>query len=49
VVLTTFDLDEYGFTVLAARASGFLLNDTPSARLHEAVRSSLRGDALLSP
>ena len=32
-----------------AGASGFLLKDTPSARLHEAVRVVASGDALLSP
>ena len=49
VVLTTFDLDEYVFTALEAGASGFLLKDTPAARLQEAVRVVASGDALLSP
>jgi DNA-binding NarL/FixJ family response regulator len=49
VVLTTFDLDEYVIAALEAGASGFLLKDTPSTRLHEAVRIIASGDALLSP
>jgi DNA-binding NarL/FixJ family response regulator len=49
VVLTTFNLDEYVFIALEAGASGFLLKDTPAARLQEAVRVVASGDALLSP
>ncbi|SDN52071.1 Response regulator receiver domain-containing protein [Klenkia soli] len=33
VVLTTFDLDEYVVRALRAGAYGFLLKDTPAARL----------------
>jgi len=31
LILTTFDLDEYAFSALAAGASGFLLKDVPPA------------------
>jgi DNA-binding NarL/FixJ family response regulator len=49
LVLTTFDLDEYVFGALHAGAAGFLLKDTPSARLIEAIRVVHAGDSLLSP
>jgi DNA-binding NarL/FixJ family response regulator len=49
VILTTYDLDEYVFDALRAGASGFLLKDSPSDRLIEAVRVASSGDALLSP
>ena len=49
LVLTTFDLDEYVYAALRAGASGFLLKDTPPARLAEAVRVVGDGDALLAP
>ena len=49
LVLTTFDLDEYVYAALRAGASGFLLKDTPPARLAEAIRVVGDGDALLAP
>jgi DNA-binding NarL/FixJ family response regulator len=49
LVLTTFDLDEYVYEALRAGASGFLLKDTPPARLAEAIRGVGEGDALLAP
>jgi DNA-binding NarL/FixJ family response regulator len=49
LVLTTFDLDEYVFGALQAGAAGFLLKDTPSARLIDAIRVVHAGDSLLSP
>jgi DNA-binding NarL/FixJ family response regulator len=49
VVLTTFDLDEYVYAALRAGASGFLLKDTRSEDLVDAVRVVSRGDALLAP
>ncbi|MDO9407018.1 response regulator transcription factor [Patulibacter sp.] len=49
LVLTTFDLDEYVYAAIRAGASGFLLKDTRSADLVEAVRVVARGDALLAP
>jgi DNA-binding NarL/FixJ family response regulator len=49
LVLTTFDLDEYVYEALRAGASGFLLKDTPPARLADAIRVIGEGDALLAP
>lgn len=49
VVLTTFDADEHVVRALRAGASGFLLKDTPPARIVEAVCAAADGDAMLSP
>lgn len=49
LILTTFDLDEYVVSALAAGASGFLLKDSTAAELVGAVRSIAKGDAALSP
>ncbi|HZE67216.1 MAG TPA: response regulator transcription factor [Sporichthyaceae bacterium] len=49
VVLTTFALDEYVFTALAAGASGFLVKDAEPAELLHAIRVVAAGDSLLSP
>ncbi|GAA1222865.1 response regulator [Pseudonocardia alaniniphila] len=49
LVLTTFDLDEYVYSALRAGASGFLLKDTPPARLLDAITLIAAGDALLAP
>jgi len=49
LMLTTFDLDEYIYEALRIGASGFLLKDTPSERLIDAVRVAASGDALLAP
>jgi len=49
LILTTFDLDEYVYAALRAGASGFLLKDTPPARLLDGVRTVAAGEALLSP
>jgi DNA-binding NarL/FixJ family response regulator len=49
LMLTTFDLDEYVYAALKAGASGFLLKDVDPPDLVAAVRSTARGDALLSP
>jgi len=49
LVLTTFDIDEYVYEALRAGASGFLLKDTETDHLLDAVRVISRGDALLAP
>lgn len=49
LILTTFDLDEYVYEALRAGASGFVLKDTPVARLVEAVRMVAEGSMLLGP
>jgi DNA-binding NarL/FixJ family response regulator len=49
LMLTTFDLDEYLYKAMRAGASGFLLKDVPRDQLINAVRTVVRGDALLAP
>lgn len=49
IVLTTFDADEYVLRALRLGAEGFLLKDTPPARLVEAVRTVAAGQPMLSP
>ncbi len=49
IVLTTFDLDEYVFAAIRAGASGFLLKDSRPEDLLGAVRTVLRGDAVIAP
>ena len=49
LVLTTFDLDEYAFSAIAAGASGFLLKDAQREELVAAVRAVHRGDGALAP
>jgi DNA-binding NarL/FixJ family response regulator len=49
VILTNYGLDEYVFNSLRAGASGFVVKDTEPADLLQALRVTMRGDALLSP
>lgn len=49
IVLTTFDTDDMVVRALRIGAAGFLLKDTPPARLVEAVRSVAAGASTLSP
>ncbi len=49
IVLTTFDADEHVVQALAAGADGFLLKDTPPARIVEALRKVADGEPMLSP
>ena len=49
IVLTTFDDDDYIFEGLRAGAVGYLLKDTPSARLADAIRAAARGESFLEP
>lgn len=49
LVLTTYDQDDYAFGALGAGASGFLLKDTRTADLHQALRAVAAGDAILTP
>jgi DNA-binding NarL/FixJ family response regulator len=49
IVLTTFDADENVLRALRAGASGFLLKDTPPARIVEAVQRVAAGEEILSP
>ena len=49
IVLTTFDDDENVFDGLRAGAVGYLLKDTPSEKLFEAIRAAARGESILQP
>jgi DNA-binding NarL/FixJ family response regulator len=48
IVLTTFDLDEYVLSAIAAGASGFLLKDAPPDDMLDAVRTVHAGDAVIA-
>jgi len=48
-VLTTMIADEHVLRALRAGAGGFLLKDTPPARIVEAIRLVAAGEAMLSP
>ncbi len=49
IMLTTFDDDDYIFDGLRAGALGYLLKDTPSEKLFEAIRAAARGESFLQP
>ncbi|WP_121190833.1 response regulator transcription factor [Microbacterium sp. AG790] len=49
LILTTFDLDEYAFGGLRAGASGFMLKDSRSEQIVDAIRAIAAGDASMSP
>jgi DNA-binding NarL/FixJ family response regulator len=49
VILTNYGLDDHVFNALHAGASGFVLKDTEPADLLQALRVTVRGEALLSP
>ncbi len=49
LVLTTFDDDDDVFEALRLGAAGYLLKDSPSARLVEAIRAVARGESFLQP
>lgn len=49
IVLTTFDSDDMILQALQAGAAGFLLKDTPPARMVQAVHSAAAGEPILSP
>lgn len=49
LVLTTFDDDEWVFDAIRAGASGYLLKDTPRAKLIEAIRGTVAGKVFVDP
>jgi DNA-binding NarL/FixJ family response regulator len=49
IVLTTFEEDDEVFSALRAGAAGFLLKDSPSESLCEAIRLAARGETWLQP
>jgi DNA-binding NarL/FixJ family response regulator len=49
LVLTTYDSDGDILRAVEAGATGYLLKDTPREELFRAIRSTARGDSVLSP
>lgn len=49
LVLTTFHEDEEIFDALRAGACGYLLKDTPSEKLVEAIHAAVRGESVIEP
>jgi DNA-binding NarL/FixJ family response regulator len=49
LVLTTFDDDEWVFDAIRAGASGYLLKDTPRAKVIEAIRGTISGKSFVDP
>jgi DNA-binding NarL/FixJ family response regulator len=49
LVLTTFDTDDHVVRALKAGASGFLLKDTPPAKIVSAVHAVANGEPAMSP
>jgi DNA-binding NarL/FixJ family response regulator len=49
IILTTFDDDEYVFEGLRAGAVGYLLKDSRSEHLAEAIRATAHGEAFIQP
>ena len=49
IILTTFEEDAEVFSALRAGAAGFLLKDSPSEKLGEAIRLAARGETWLQP
>jgi len=47
LVVTTFDLDQYVYETLRLGAAGFLLKDAPEEQLVAAIRTVVKGVALL--
>lgn len=49
LVLTTYDDDEWLFDAIRAGAAGYLLKDTPSEALIQAIKGTLQGETYLDP
>jgi len=49
LVLTTFDTDDHVVRALRAGASGFLLKDTPPAKIVAAIHAVANGEPAMSP
>ncbi len=49
LALTTYDADEWVFDAIRAGADGYLLKDTPRARLIEAIRGTASGATHVDP
>ncbi len=49
LILTTYDDDEWLFDAIRSGAAGYLLKDTPSTQLIEAVKGTATGGSFLDP
>ncbi|GAA1313392.1 response regulator transcription factor [Pseudonocardia xinjiangensis] len=49
IILTTFDTDDHVLRALRAGAAGFVLKDTPPARILDAILRVADGETMLSP
>lgn len=49
IILTTFEKDEYIFEGIRAGAIGYLLKDTTSDKLAQAIRAAAQGQSVLQP
>ncbi len=49
VILTTFQDEDYIFSALSLGASGYLLKDSSSDRIYEAIRSAFMGNIAVHP
>lgn len=49
LILTMFEQEEYLFSVIRAGASGYLLKDSPSEEVIQAIRIVARGESMLHP
>jgi DNA-binding NarL/FixJ family response regulator len=49
IILTTYDTDDWVFDGIRAGAIGYLLKDTSSENLAEAVRGAVRGESQIDP
>jgi DNA-binding NarL/FixJ family response regulator len=49
IILTTYDTDDWVFDGIRAGAIGYLLKDTSSENLADAVRGAMRGESQIDP
>lgn len=49
LILTTYDDDEWLFDAIRSGAAGYLLKDTPSHRLIDAIKGTMAGNTFLDP
>ena len=49
LILTTYDDDEWLFDAIRSGAAGYLLKDTPSNRLIDAIKGTMAGNTFLDP
>ena len=49
VMITVFDNDDNVFNAIKAGADGYLLKETKAEKIHEAIKETLSGGAVMSP